>query len=127
MTKIFNLLRDTKNNYAPHRIFNVDETSIFTVPGRNSRIIGKKSSKQVARVTSAERGISSTAVVCVSAAGSFVPPMLIFSRKRMNAQLTDRAPPGTIFACNESGWMRTEVFKKWFAHFVSFVKPSIAA
>lgn len=127
VTKFFNLLREiyTKHNYAPHRIFNVDETSISTVPGRNSRILAKKGSKQVARVTSAERGISTTAVVCVSAAGSFVPPMLIFSRKRMKAELTDGAPPGTIFACNESGWMRTEVFKQWFAHFVSFVKPSI--
>ncbi|XP_050301512.1 uncharacterized protein LOC126739756 [Anthonomus grandis grandis] len=126
VTKFFNLLKEiySKNNYAPHRIFNVDETSISTVPGRNSRILARKGSKQVERVTSAERGVPTTAVVCVSAAGSFVPPMLIFSRKRMKAELTDKAPPGTIFACNESGWMRTEVFKQWFTHFVSFVKPS---
>lgn len=127
VTKFFKLLKEvyTKYNYAPHRIFNVDETSISTVPGRNSRILAKKGSKQVARVTSAERGISTTAVVCVSAAGNFLPPMLIFNRKRMKAELTDGAPPGTIFACNDTGWMRTEVFKQWFAHFISFVKPSI--
>lgn len=126
VTKFFQLLKEVLNRHTfpPHRIYNVDETSISTVPGRNSRIFAKKGRKQVARVTSAERGESTTAVICMSAGGAFIPPMMIFNRKRMKAELTDGAPPGTIFACNDTGWMRLEVFSAWFDHFLSFVKPS---
>lgn len=124
--KFFSLLKDITQqyNYPPHRVFNVDETSLSTVPGKNSKTFAKKGRKQVARVISAERGISTTAVICMSAAGSFIPPMLIFCRKRMKAELTDGAPPGTIFACNDSGWMKLDLFKQWFQHFLNFTKPS---
>jgi hypothetical protein len=126
VSKFFDLLKAEyqKHNYPAHRIYNVDETSLSTVPGRNSKTFAKKGRKQVGRVTSAERGQSSTAVICMSAGGIFVPPMIIFSRKRMKPELKDGAPPGTIFACNESGWMKEEVFSLWFEHFLSFAKPS---
>lgn len=52
-------------------------------------------------MTSAERGISNHQR-CVSIMGSFVPSKLLFSRERMKAELTDGAPPRTIFTCNES-------------------------
>ena len=35
------------------------------------------------------------------------------------------APPGTVFTCNESGWMTTETFCLWMEHFVNYVKPSV--
>lgn len=107
-----------------HRIFNVDETSISTVPGHNSKIVAMRGRKQVARITSADRGMSTTAVICMSAGGTFIPPLLIFSRQRMKEELKDGAPPGSIFACNPSGWMTVEVFSLWFDHFLSHVKPT---
>lgn len=113
-----------EKNIAAHRIFNVDETSLNTVPGKNSRVVAKTGRKQVARITSAERGISTTAVICASAGGNFVPPQLIFKRKRMKDELKDGAPPGSIFSCNESGWMNTEVFSTWFDHFLNHIKPT---
>uniref|UniRef100_A0A1Y1LVY9 HTH CENPB-type domain-containing protein n=1 Tax=Photinus pyralis TaxID=7054 RepID=A0A1Y1LVY9_PHOPY len=102
VTKFFSLLKSAmdKTPYSPHRIFNVDETSVSTVPGKNCKILAKKGRKQVGRVVSAERGVSTTAVICMSAGGNFVPPMLIFSRQRMKQELKDGAPPGTIFECN---------------------------
>ena len=127
VSKFFSLLNELndKGQFPPHRIFNVDETSISTVPGRCSKIIAKKGRKQVGRVTSAERGDSTTAVICMSAGGNFIPPMLIFSRQRMKQELMDGAPPGSIYACNESGWMRQQVFSSWFDHFLMHTKPSI--
>ncbi|XP_066593618.1 uncharacterized protein [Prorops nasuta] len=126
VTKFFGLLKEliTQYKYPPHQIFNVDETSISTVPGRNSKTFAKTGRKQVSRITSAERGISSTGVICMSASGNFIPPMIIFNRKRMRAELMDGVPAGTIFACNESGWMKIDIFKEWFDHFVNLVKPS---
>jgi len=57
-------------------------------------------------------------VCCVSAAGQYVPPLLIFKRKRMVDNLKDGAPPGTIFACQESGWINCEIFGKWLQQFM---------
>lgn len=126
VTKFFTLLKTVldKTKFPPHRIFNVDETSVSTVPSKNSKVLAKKGRKQVGRVVSAERGASTTAVICMGAGGSYVPPMLIFSRKRMKEELKDGAPPGTVFACNDSGWMNLDVFSDWFNHFLSHVKPT---
>ncbi|GLV46263.1 hypothetical protein CBL_12340 [Carabus blaptoides fortunei] len=122
----FSLLSTVLNKTAflPHRIFNVDETSISTVAGKNCKTLAKKGRKQVGRVVSAERGVSTTDVICMSAGGSYVPPMLIFSRKRMKEELKDGAPPGTTFVCNDSGWMNLDVFAEWFDHFLHHVKPT---
>ncbi|KAJ8951919.1 hypothetical protein NQ314_007627 [Rhamnusium bicolor] len=86
--------------------------------------MAKRGRKQVGRVVSAKRGVSTTAVICMSAGGSYVPPMLIFSRKRMKEELKDGALPGTVFVCNDSGWMKLEAFAEWFDHFLSHVKPT---
>jgi hypothetical protein len=117
VSNFFNLLRGVLEKYTfpPHRIFNIDETSLSTVPGRNSKIFAKRGRKQVANVTSAERGVTTTAVICISAGGVFLPPMLIFNRKLKEA---------TIFACNETGWMKLGLFEEWFNRFLNFTKPS---
>jgi hypothetical protein len=116
--------RYDKIQFPAHRIFNIDETSLSTVPGKNCKVLAQRGRKQVGRVESAERGMSTTAVICTSASGSYVPPMVIFARKRMKEELKDGAPPGTAFYCNDSGWMKVEVFVAWFDHFLSFIKPS---
>jgi len=36
----------------------------------------------------------------------------------------DGAPAGSIAACHPSGWIQTDIFTKWFDHFVHFIKPS---
>lgn len=56
--------------------------------------------------------------------GTFVPPLIIFPRKRMKNELMDRATPGSIFDCQKSGWIQMDMFTKWFKHFVSITKPS---
>ena len=126
VTKFFALLKTVydKIQFPAYRIYNVDETSLSTVPGKNCKILAQRGRKQVGRVVSAERGTSTTAVICMSASGSYVPPMVIFARKRMKEELKDGAPPGTAFYCNDSGWMKLDVFTVWFDHFLSFVKPS---
>ncbi|CAF4935145.1 unnamed protein product [Pieris macdunnoughi] len=89
--KFFSILKDTqaKHSFPPYRIFNVDETSLCTVPTKNTKVFAQTGRKQVARVTSAERGDTTTAVVCGSATGNFIPPMFIFRRVRMKMELID--------------------------------------
>jgi hypothetical protein len=44
--------------------------------------------------------MNTTAVCCVSAAGFYVPPMLIYKRERACEEFKDGAPAGTVFVFN---------------------------
>jgi hypothetical protein len=61
----------------------------------------------------------------MNAAGTFVPPVIIFPTKNMKEELMDGASAGSISACHPSGWIQTHIFTQWFDHFVAFVKPSV--
>ena len=75
-------------------------------------------------MSSAERGIKTTVVCCFNAVGMYVPPIIIFKRKRLPPELKDGAPCGSIVTCNETGWMSSGVFLQWLQHFIAWVKPS---
>ncbi|XP_046677400.1 MFS-type transporter clz9-like [Homalodisca vitripennis] len=111
-------------NFSPTRVFNVDETGVTSVQPKSMRVVSLKGKREVYKLSSAERGRLITIVACMSASGNFVPPMLVFPRKRMKPELMDGAPPGSIAACHISGWIQTDLFTKWFTHFISYVKPT---
>ncbi|KAJ4432795.1 hypothetical protein ANN_21434 [Periplaneta americana] len=74
----------------------VHGTGLSTVQKRTRKVIAKKGKQQVGSIASGERGMTTTAVCCASAAGQYIPPMLIFKRTRAKDELTDGAPPGTV-------------------------------
>ncbi|CAK1554374.1 unnamed protein product [Leptosia nina] len=55
-----------------------------------------KGKKAFHKLSSAERGALITIVTCMSASGQFIPPLMMFPRKNMKAELLNGAPPGTI-------------------------------
>lgn len=124
--KFFDLLEQLheKNQYTPDRIFNVDESGISIVQSKVAKVIGLRGKRQVASLTSAERGSLITIVACMNAVGTFVPPLVIFPRKNMSESLKKGAPPGTIFAAHPSGWIQSNLFTLWFQHFIDCVKPT---
>ncbi|XP_043234050.1 MFS-type transporter clz9-like [Amphibalanus amphitrite] len=125
VSKFFDILEKvSKNVKGPHAVYNVDETGITTVQSKPNRIFARRGKKQVGSVTSAERGELTTAVVCMSAVGNFVPPMMILPRTKENQNLEEGAPPGTVFVYHRSGWMQTDIFTRWFQHFLRHAKPS---
>lgn len=63
-----------KYNFSPHRIFNVDETGLSVVQSKVAQVIGRKGKRQIASITSAERGSLVTFIAAMSAGGQFVPP-----------------------------------------------------
>lgn len=105
-------------------MYNVDETGITTVQSKIARVITLKGKKQVGAVTAAERGALVTVVTCMNAAGGFVPPLFVFPRKNMKAELLDGAPAGSIAKCHPSGWIQSHIFTRWVQHFISHIKPS---
>jgi DDE superfamily endonuclease len=124
--KFFDLLEDLqqKFRFTPDRIFNCDETGITTVPNKPSKVIAAKGKKQVGSLSSAERGQLVTVEICMSASGNFVPPFFVFPRCRMKPDLLDNGPPGSQGVAHPSGWMQSDIFLKWFEHFVHHTHPS---
>ncbi|KAJ4437982.1 hypothetical protein ANN_13921 [Periplaneta americana] len=113
-----------KHQFPSTRIYNVDERGLTTVPNTQPKVLAQKGRRQVGTLASAERGQLVTAEICFSAAGQYIPPLLIFPRMRMKEELLDGAPPGTIAICHPSGWMQSEIFVQWLKHFIQFTKPS---
>ena len=60
-------------------IYNIDKTGCTTVQN-SGRVVVERRIKQVASVTSAERGELVTVINVVHASGSVLPPMLVFTR-----------------------------------------------
>lgn len=84
-----------KYHFPPSRIYNMDESGLSTVPNKLRKVIGQKG-HNASKIVSAERGITVTVICCMSAGGNFVPPVLIYPRKRQNETLLHGAPLGTI-------------------------------
>lgn len=113
-----------KHNIDATRIYNMDETGVQTTSNKLPRVLCKSGKKQVGIVSSAERGKLTTVVCCCNAAGSFIPPFLIYGRKRMEDRLLDGAPPGTRATCSDNGWINGPVFLEWLRHFVEMTRPT---
>ena len=126
VSKFFDLLEGEvdKSKFTPDRIYNVDETGVTTVPNKPSKILSLKGKKQVGIISSAERGQLVTVELCLSASGHYVPPMFVFPRVRMKAELLDHAPPGSVAVPHKSGWMQSNIFVEWFKHFLSHTNPT---
>eukprot|EP00102_Acyrthosiphon_pisum_P025390 XP_016662600.1 PREDICTED: uncharacterized protein LOC107884617 [Acyrthosiphon pisum] len=112
-----------KYKFCPTRVYNMDETGITTVhdPGK---IIGSKGQKRIGSVTSWERGKNNTVICAMSASGSFIPPLFIFPRKRMDMKLTKHGPPGAVYECTKNGWTTEDIFMKWLKHFKNYSNPT---
>lgn len=113
-----------EHNYPPDRIFNVDETGLTIVQSKKPQVVGKRGKRQIGVLTSAERGSLTTLICCMSAGGTFVPPMVIFPRKNMTQVLMKGAPPGSLGVAHPSGWVQTNLFTQWFEHFIAKTKPT---
>lgn len=110
--------------FKPNRIYNVDETGISTVPKKTPKVITTKGKKVVSKIVSAERGITVTALCCMSANGHYIPPALIYPRKRPRDDLLDGGPSQSICMVSDSGFVNSELFVNWLHHFKDFTHPS---
>ena len=74
-----------ENDIGPNKILNMDESGLIVVQ-KVSKIVGQKGKHQIGSITSMERGRNVTIICCVSASGQYVPPSIIFPRKRMKPE-----------------------------------------
>jgi len=97
------------HTFVPSRVWNMDETGVSTVQ-RPAKIVATKGIRTVGKMTSGERSTTVTVICAFSAAGSYLPPMFIYSWKRMLAQLLAGAPPQSIGCRSDSGWTDATLF-----------------
>jgi hypothetical protein len=127
--RFYELLREelTTNRFTAGTIFNVDETGLSTVPNHLPKVVSMRGKRAVNKVVSGERGLTVTAVCCFSAGGTYVPPALIFPRKRLRPELMDGAPAGSLGLVSDSGFINQDLFVDYMKHFISHVRPDAAS
>lgn len=124
--RFFNIVRELREKYKfpASSIFNADESGLSTVPNKLPMVISLRGSRRVSKIVTAERGKNVTIICCISATGFYLPPFLIFARKRMLPELVERAPPGTAGHCSDNGWSNEGTFSSFLKHFYLHVKPN---
>lgn len=113
-----------KYKFPPGRIYNLDETGLTTVTPP-VKVVATKGKKQVAHISSQERGELVTFVGIICADGSAVPPVFVYPRVRDPEQyLGSEYPNSAVALGNKKGWMTSILFPKVILHFVNYVKCS---
>lgn len=127
VNNFFDILEKTvdENQLTALRIFNMDESGFSTVAKKCQKILALKGKRQVGTIATGERGVNTTFVVCASAAGQYVAPMLIFKRKRANPDLGVGAPPDCLVEISDTGYINTNLFVTWLKTFIKAVKPTV--
>ncbi|KAJ3652586.1 hypothetical protein Zmor_018538 [Zophobas morio] len=123
--KLFDILEQLVDKYkiTSNTIFNVDESGYYsTVQKRKQKIIAQRGKRQVEGITSGERGLLTRVVCCVNTPDLYIPPMIIFKRKRRAPELGIGAPTGSIYEISASGYINSELFIMWLKHLRSIVK-----
>ncbi|KAJ8959025.1 hypothetical protein NQ318_022279 [Aromia moschata] len=110
-------------NFRPNRIYNMDETGMSTVPKKTPKVVSVRGKKVVGKLVSAERGITVTAICCMSATGHFIPPAFIYPRKRPKGELLEEGPIGSVCMVSDSGYINTNLFSQWLYHFKDYSHP----
>ena len=123
--RFFDLLKLVydRDKIPAHRVYNLDETGITSVP-KPGKILALTGRKQVGRIASGEKGRTVTVVAAISASGQFIPPCMIFPRKRMSDRLLADAVPGTIGYVSGNGWIDSSLFVLYLDHFVQYTHAS---
>lgn len=109
-----NVMTKYQLNFLPTHIYNMDETGVTTVQDTEN-IIAPRGQK---------RGKNVTVICAMSATGSFIPPLFIFSRQRHSPQLEKDGPPGAVYTCSYNGWTNESIYVKWLRHFIEHSKPT---
>ena len=118
-----NLLTRTSHFSCGSRIYNLDETATVTVH-KAPKVLAASGSKQVAKITSGERGILVTTCCIVSASGNALPPAMVFPRVKFQDHMLIGAPPGTLGLATPSGWMNSSLFVQVMEHFIKLSSSS---
>ncbi|XP_035680961.1 uncharacterized protein LOC118418925 [Branchiostoma floridae] len=113
------ILTDAKaKDKRPHVIYNADETGMDLSAKVSKVIVPKGWKRSPSRRVGGRDHVS--ALVCISAAGQTVPPMIIYNKAFPGGKYTEGGPANALYAYSDSGFIDDELFERWFK--LSFLK-----
>ena len=127
IAQYYNLLKKTleENDLmgCPNRIYNMDESGM-PLDHKPPKVVARKGTRKVHCRTSGNKS-QITVLVCANAAGSVVPPMVIFEGQRFNPEWSKGEVPDTLYGMSEKGWTDQELFYYWLTEqFVKHIPPT---
>ncbi|CAG8838912.1 21190_t:CDS:1, partial [Cetraspora pellucida] len=87
------------------------------------KVIAKKGARQVHRVSYGSNHEHISVCPTISAAGTYIPSLIIYKGKRMISGLLDGTPAGTVMGFTDTGYMQKSLFRKYIEHFVNSIPP----
>ncbi|CAG7825624.1 unnamed protein product [Allacma fusca] len=99
----------------------MDETAL-SISSKPLPVLARKGSRHVGRLR-AEKSRLITAIYACCASGKYVPPLMVFPGK-INEDMFEGAPVGSVGTSSPSGWFNENVFVLCVKHFDEFVKAS---
>lgn len=117
-------MKQVLENVPPDNIFNYDESNLQDDPGKQ-KVLFKRGTKYPVKVQNHSKS-ATTIMVCGSAAGTLLPPYIVYRSAHMWEPWTVGGPKGTPccsnlccskgsrFNCTSHGWMDSITFKDWF-------------
>ena len=118
----FTLLQKTltENNLfdRPSMIYNMDESGM-PLDHKQLKRIAERGAKKVHGHASGNKA-QITILACANAAGTTLPPMVIFKGERFNHDWTKGEVPNMLYGMSPQGWIDQELFALWLQK--SFVK-----
>ena len=93
-------------------VYNMDETGILLSSLRSRRVIVSKNDRSTRRGTGVKRELV-TAIECISAAGQFLDPLIIWPAKTHRSIWTTHPTPGWHFATSPKGYTDSEISLYW--------------
>lgn len=106
-----------EHNLTAEQIWNMDETG-FSISSPLQKVLAQKGTRNVHKVSGSSKDHVS---VCptISAAGTFIPPLLIYKGVNFIEGMLDGAtvPSGTVAAFTDTGYMHENIFYMYIEHF----------
>lgn len=106
----------------PSQIFNCNESG-FPLGHEGGKLIRGKGWKHFCVVGSSSQD-HITVLACVSAAGNFIPPLIVYDRKNIKKEFHNGEIPGTLYGTSKKGWIDAELFEQWFSHLLDHAPPA---
>ena len=107
------ILRSNGLKNSPHLIYNCDESAIVLNKSAQKVIVPRKSKHTRSLTHATSQHVS--VLCCVNAAGTTVPPLMVFQRGLPAGRSYQReGPPNTHYCHSDSGFVDQKIYTQWF-------------
>jgi len=97
---------------SPSRIYNCDDTGVDPQGTTPKRVIAPRGARNVS-VRRGDNRENTSALLAISASGSFIPPLFIFKGQALPSDFLIGSSPGSIATVSDNAFVDSEVFELW--------------